>query len=109
LYEKSWERRKYFNENNGVLVLSTGRCYEEFKRWSICINPYDIRQTAESLEMALLMDDKSKSVLLNEAKAAIRRNDLNKWVSDQLRDIEAVIYERQEIKSKDGEEAVRMN
>jgi trehalose 6-phosphate synthase len=98
------------NENNGVLVLSTGAgCYEELKDGAICINPYDIRQTAESLDMALLMDDKSKSLLLNEAKAAIRRNDLNKWVSDQLRDIEAVIYERQEIKSKDGEEAVRMN
>lgn len=98
------------NENNGVLVLSTGAgCYEELKDGAICINPYDLRQTAESLDMALLMDDESKAQLIGEARAAIGRNDLNKWVSDQLRDIETVMHERQELKSKDGEEAVRMN
>ena len=98
------------NENNGVLVLSTGAgCYEELKDGAICINPYDLRQTAESLEMALLMEDESKAQLIREARAAIRRNDLNKWVSDQLRDIEMVMYEKQELKLKDGEEAVRMN
>lgn len=98
------------NENNGVLVLSTGAgCYEELKDGAICINPYDLRQTAESIEMALLMDDTSKSELIREARSVLETNDLNKWVSDQLNDIEDVIYERQKIKSEKGEEAVRMN
>jgi len=98
------------NENNGALVLSNGAgCWEELKDGAICINPYDIRQTAESLNMALLMDDDSKTQLLNEARTAIEKNDLNKWVSHQLMDVEAVLTERQEIKSEDGEEAVRMN
>ncbi len=97
------------NENNGVLVLSTGAgCYEELKDGAICINPYDLRETAGSLQEALLMDEESKAHLLNEAQAAVARNDLNKWVSDQLRDLEAVLYEKQQIKS-DGKEAVRMN
>jgi trehalose 6-phosphate synthase len=97
------------NQNNGVLVLSRGAgCYEELKDGAICINPYDLRETAESLHQALLMDDESKTQLLNESLAAIRRNDLNKWVSHQLRDLEAVMYEGQQIKSE-GQEAVRMN
>jgi trehalose 6-phosphate synthase len=98
------------NENNGVLVLSTGAgCYEELKDGAICINPYDLRQTAESIDTALLMDEKSKSELLTEARDAIERNDLNKWVTDQLNDIEAVMYEKQKLKSEKGEEAIQMN
>ncbi len=92
------------------MILSTGAgCYEELNDGAICINPYDLRQTAESIEMALLMDDKSKSHLLAEARAAIMGNDLNKWVSDQLGDIERIMYEKQQLKLKDREEAVRMN
>lgn len=93
------------NENNGVLVLSTGAgCYEELKDGAICINPYDLRQTAESIDTALLMDDETKAQMSQEAKSAVKRNDLNKWISDQLRDIEAVMYERQRIKSEGLEE-----
>lgn len=88
------------NENNGVLILSNGAgCYEELKDGAICVNPYDLRQTAESINMALLTDEQTKSQMIKEARAAIERNDLNKWVSDQLKDIEMVISERQEIKS----------
>jgi trehalose 6-phosphate synthase len=98
------------NENNGVLVLSTGAgCYEELKDGAICINPYDIRQTAEALDTALLMDEKSKFDLLSEAMAVIRRNDLRKWVGDQLSDMEMVILEKQKLKTEEGEEAIRMN
>lgn len=98
------------NENNGVLILSTGAgCYEELKDGAICINPYDLRQTAESIDVALLTDAASKADLLSEARAAIRRNDLSKWVGDQLNDMEMVILEKQKLKSKKGEEAIRMN
>jgi trehalose 6-phosphate synthase len=83
------------NENNGALILSTGAgCYGELKDGAICINPYDIRQTADSLDTALLMDEKTKTQMIAKARAAVQRNDLNKWVSDQLKDIEAVMYER---------------
>jgi trehalose 6-phosphate synthase len=83
------------NENNGALILSTGAgCYGELKDGATCINPYDIRQTAESINMALLMDETTKAQMIAKAKAAVQRNDLNKWVSDQLNDIEAVMYER---------------
>ncbi|MBI4814377.1 MAG: trehalose-6-phosphate synthase, partial [Methanobacterium sp.] len=98
------------NENNGVLVLSTGAgCYEELKDGAICINPYDLRQTAESIDMALLMDETSKAELLSKARTTIGRNDLSKWVTDQLNDMEMVILEKQKLKSKKGEEAIGMN
>ena len=97
------------NENNGVLVLSTGAgCYEELKDGAICINPYDLRQTAESLNTALLMDGITKAQLIEEARAAISRNDLNKWVSDQLKDIEIVMYERSKLSSSDNPEEARL-
>ena len=87
------------NDNNGVLVLSTGAgCYEELKDGAICINPFDLRQTAESIDMALLMDEKTKKQMIIKTRNAIQRNDLNKWVSDQLSDIETVMLERENLK-----------
>ena len=87
------------NENNGILILSTGAgCYEELKDGAICINPFDLRQTAESIDMALLMDEKTKTQMITKTRDAIRRNDLNKWVSDQLNDIEKVMIERENLK-----------
>ncbi len=96
------------NENNGVLVLSTGAgCYEELKDGAICINPFDLRQTAESIDMALLMDEKTKIQMIANTRTAIQKNDLNKWVSDQLNDIEAVMYERPQLKSNKKPEEAR--
>jgi trehalose 6-phosphate synthase len=96
------------NDNNGVLVLSTGAgCYQELKDGSICINPFDLRQTAEALDMALLMDEKTKAQMVSKTRRAIEINDLNKWVSDQLNDIETVMYERLKLKSAEKPEEAR--
>ena len=96
------------NQNNGVLVLSTGAgCYEELKEGALCINPFDVKQTAEALNMALLMDEKTKAQLITNARKAIQRNDLNKWVLDQLTDIEAVMHEKTRIRSKETPEEAR--
>ena len=96
------------NENNGVLILSTGAgCYEELKDGSICINPFDLRQTAESIDMALLMDETTKSQMIARTRTAIQINDLNKWVSDQLRDIEAVMLEKTNLKFNQNPEESR--
>lgn len=97
------------NENNGALVLSTGAgCYEELKNGSICINPYDLRQTAEAIDMALVMDGETKKQMLINAREAIKKNDLNRWTSSQLKDIESVLLEKQNLK-REPEEGVRMN
>ncbi len=96
------------NENNGVLILSSGAgCYEELKDGSICINPFDLRQTAESIDMALLMDETTKSQMIARTRTAIQINDLNKWVSDQLRDIEAVMLEKTNLKFNQNPEESR--
>jgi trehalose 6-phosphate synthase len=99
------------NENNGVLVLSTGAgCYEELKDGAICINPYDLRQTAESMNNALLMDEITRAQMIENARAAVSRNDLNKWVSDQLMDIQTVMEERLKLESSENpEEAPLLN
>lgn len=97
------------NDNNGVLVLSTGAgCYEELKNGAICVNPYDLRQTAESIDMALLMDDETKKQMLQNARDAIKRNDLNKWTSSQLKDIEAILLEKQNL-IENSEEGIKLN
>ncbi len=97
------------NENNGALVLSTGAgCYEELKNGAICINPYDLRQTSEAIDMALMMDGESKTQMLINAREAIKKNDLNKWTSSQLKDIESVLLEKQNLQ-REPEEGVRMN
>ncbi len=96
------------NENNGVLVLSTGAgCYEELKDGAICINPFDLRQTAESIDMALLVDERTKAQMLAKTREVISLNDLNKWVSDQLNDIESVMLERSEFKSSENPNKAR--
>lgn len=92
------------NENNGVLILSTGAgCYEELKDGGICINPYDLRQTAEAIDMALLMDEDSKAHLIACARMALEKNDLEKWTSSQLKDIDAVILEKQSLSTNPRE------
>ncbi|MGZ7209706.1 MAG: hypothetical protein ACXVHV_07505, partial [Methanobacterium sp.] len=50
------------------------------------------------------IDDETKAEMLQKSRAAIFSNDLNKWTSDQLKDIEAVIVEREELKSKRSQE-----
>jgi trehalose-6-phosphate synthase len=60
------------------------------------------------MDKALLMDEKTKAQMIDSARAALRRNDLNKWVSDQLKDIEVVMYERQELKSSENPEEARL-
>lgn len=98
------------NENNGVLVLSTGAgCYEELRDGSICINPFDLRQTAESIDTALLIDEKTKAEMLAKNRDMIRSNDLNKWVTDQLNDIEAIMLERIGFETSENPNKARSN
>ncbi|MDI6644150.1 MAG: trehalose-6-phosphate synthase [Methanobacteriaceae archaeon] len=97
------------NDNNGVLILSTGAgCYEELKDGALCINPFDVKQTAESINTALLLDDKTKKLLISNARKALKNNDLNKWVSDQLNDIKLVINEKAKICSDETPEEARL-
>jgi len=97
------------NQNNGVLVLSTGAgCYEELKDGALCINPFDVKQTAESINNALILDDKTKTQLISNARKAIENNDLNRWVSDQLNDIKIVINEKAKIRSDETPEQARL-
>jgi hypothetical protein len=45
--------------------------------------------------------------MIAKTNKAIQINDLNKWVSDQLKDIEAVMYERLKLKSNENPEESR--
>jgi hypothetical protein len=46
--------------------------------------------------------------MLINAREAIKKNDLNKWTSSQLKDIESVLLEKQNLQ-REPEEGVRMN
>ena len=76
------------NENDGVLALSenTG-AHEELGRFAITLHPFDIRQQAEALHQALVMDRTERRDRLAACADIIRQNDIGKWLGEQLRDV----------------------
>jgi len=79
------------NEHDGVLALSenTG-AHEELGRYAITLHPFDIRQQAEALQRALTMDPEERRERLASCAAVIRKNDIGKWLREQLSDVRLI-------------------
>jgi trehalose 6-phosphate synthase len=79
------------NERNGVLVLSenTG-AHAELGSSAISINPFEIDATARALDSALKLPAAERKRRSNAAKHIVRRNDLNRWIDQQLHDLEEI-------------------
>ncbi len=76
------------NTRDGVLVLSENAgSYEELGAHSLGINPFDIDQTAEALHTALTMPRRYRSSRARQLRQVVRRNDISRWISDQLQDL----------------------
>ena len=77
------------NERNGVLVLSenTG-AYEEIGRYSIPINPFDIRGQAEAIHEALTMDERERERRIVGLREYVSAHDIEQWISAQLSDLD---------------------
>src|SRR4051812_14645858 len=78
------------NERHGVSILSenTG-AHEELGEFALSVNPFDIKETADSIFKALTMDPDERERRSLGLKSAVTARDPGDWVDDQLDDIRA--------------------
>ncbi|HEV2059979.1 MAG TPA: trehalose-6-phosphate synthase, partial [Solirubrobacteraceae bacterium] len=78
------------NERNGVSILSenTG-AHEELGEWALSVNPFDIKETADSIHRALTMSTEERERRCQGLKDAVTARDPGDWIDEQLADIKA--------------------
>jgi len=78
------------NERNGVSILSenTG-AHEELGEWALSVNPFDIKETADSIYRALTMSAEERERRCRGLKDAVTARDPGDWIDEQLVDIKA--------------------
>ncbi len=76
------------NEVDGVLALSvTAGAYDELRFGALPVNPFDIVDTAETLEKALAMPCKERQRRAAALRDAIAAHQTSDWLKHQLRDL----------------------
>ena len=79
------------NGRRGVVVLSQNAgAFEELGRFALRVNPFDVGQTVDALSVALQMSDEERGRRARGLRAAIQRNSPDRWITQQLRDMEVV-------------------
>jgi trehalose 6-phosphate synthase len=77
------------NETGGVLALSENAgAHAELGAVAITLHPFDIEQQADALYEALLMPLAERQARQEMGAAIVRTNDVQKWLQQQLSDIE---------------------
>jgi trehalose 6-phosphate synthase len=78
------------NEREGVSILSenTG-AHEELGEFALSVNPFDIKETADSIYTALTMSADERERRSLGLKSAVTARDPGDWIDDQLDDIRA--------------------
>ncbi len=80
------------NLRNGVLVLSrTAGAFQQLGKGSIPNSPLDVLETAENLYKALTLSSSERQAKATLACQAVERNDLNTWLTLQIRDINELL------------------
>ena len=80
------------NQQNGVLVLSrTAGAFQQLGKASIPISPVDIAETARALYQALTLPGNERAAKAKLARQVVERNDLNAWLTRQIRDINKLL------------------
>ena len=76
------------NQRDGVLALSenTG-AHEEMGAYALTVNPFDIQQQADAFYAGLVMDADERRERHAACEAAVRGNDIDRWLSEQLADV----------------------
>jgi trehalose 6-phosphate synthase len=79
------------NRRDGVLALSenTG-AHEELGAFAVTLHPFDVQQQADALHEALTMPSEARRDRREACAAVVRRNDVARWLSRQLRDLEVL-------------------
>jgi len=77
------------NERDGVLALSTtAGSHEELYHGAIPVNPFDIVDTANALEKALVLSQRERSQRSRALREAIAGHQTSDWLKGQLRDLD---------------------
>jgi len=72
-------------EETGVLILSEfAGAFEEMKKYSIPVNPYDIEEVADSINEALNMHGSTKKMLISKLRKIVQKNDIYAWANNFL-------------------------
>ncbi|MBV9690840.1 MAG: trehalose-6-phosphate synthase, partial [Ktedonobacteraceae bacterium] len=80
------------NRCNGVLVLSrTVGAFQQLEEGSIPISPTDIVETAQGLYKGLTMSQEERGQKATLACEAVKSNDLNMWLTQQIDDINELV------------------
>ena len=76
------------NERDGVSILSenTG-AHEELGEFALSVNPFDIKETADSIHAALTMSPEERARRSRGLKDAVTARDPGDWIDEQLGDI----------------------
>jgi trehalose 6-phosphate synthase len=76
------------NERDGVSILSenTG-AHEELGEFALSVNPFDVKETADSIHAALTMSADERARRSAGLKAAVTARDPGDWIDDQIADI----------------------
>jgi trehalose 6-phosphate synthase len=76
------------NERDGVSILSenTG-AHEELGEFALSVNPFDIKETADSIHAALTMGAEERARRSQGLKAVVTARDPGHWIDEQLDDI----------------------
>ncbi len=73
------------NQRDGVVVLSRqAGAWDELSEASIGVNPFDVKATADALELALTMGSEERRRLSAAARSASTARSLHTWLDDQL-------------------------
>jgi trehalose 6-phosphate synthase len=79
------------NRRRGALVLSKNAgAHDELGRYALSVNPFDVSETVEALEAALLMGGEERRRRARGLRAAILRNPPEAWMLDQLGDLDLI-------------------
>jgi trehalose 6-phosphate synthase len=79
------------NQRDGVLLLSenTG-AHEELGDFALTVQPFDLQQQADAIFEALTMERGRRRELLGAASDRVRANDVERWLRNQLDDLERI-------------------
>jgi trehalose 6-phosphate synthase len=79
------------NERDGVLVLSENAgAAEELSPWALTVNPFDVGEQAEALQLALELPAEERRARLDGLRRQVREHDVGRWVADLLRDLDRI-------------------
>jgi trehalose 6-phosphate synthase len=72
-------------------MSDTVGAFDELGEQSLAVNPLDVGGTAEALYEGLTMPLAERRQRLAAARAIVRRNDVNRWISRQLEDLRRLV------------------